>query len=50
MLAEVAEAQADVICIQELNHYEDLLKQLRPLGYEGSFLPKHCSPAARWAH
>lgn len=47
VLAEVAESNADIICIQELNHYEELLKQLQKLGYEGTFLPKNCSPAAR---
>jgi nocturnin len=47
VMAEVAESSADIICIQELNHYDQLLSQLRPLGYEGTFLPKNCSPAAR---
>jgi len=48
MLAEVAESEADIICIQELNHFKQLHHQLEPLGYLGTFLAKQCSPANKY--
>lgn len=79
LLSELQEANADIVCMQELNHFgryhpfydgdgdvdmitiadidkifcerstDDLKQHLEPLGYQAAgFLPKHCSPAARY--
>jgi len=48
ILAELQEADADVICLQEVNRYEDLASVLRTAGYEGFFFPKLMSPAAKY--
>eukprot|EP00198_Chlamydomonas_reinhardtii_P008981 XP_001698318.1 predicted protein [Chlamydomonas reinhardtii] len=42
------EANADIICLQELNHFEDLSQVLKELGYEGAFREKHASPALKY--
>lgn len=31
-----------------MNHFDELLTLLEPLGYHGHFLPKSCSPAERY--
>lgn len=82
IVSELEEADADIICVQELNKYgewspvalvgtcslhqyalknfiihayhelnplaEELQQHLASRGYQGCFLPKHCSPAARY--
>ncbi|KAG2428755.1 hypothetical protein HXX76_011457 [Chlamydomonas incerta] len=44
------EANADIICLQELNHFEDLSQVLKELGYEGAFREKHASPALKYEY
>jgi len=44
MLEEVARHDADVVCLQEVDHFEFLRKSLSALGYEGRFFPKPDSP------
>jgi nocturnin len=44
MLEEIARHDADVICLQEVDHFEFLRKSLSALGYEGRFFPKPDSP------
>ncbi len=44
MLEEIARHDADVVCLQEVDHFEFLRKSLAPLGYEGRFVPKPDSP------
>lgn len=48
VMQEIKESEADVICLQEVNHYDQLSSLLEQHGYSGLFLPKHCSPAERY--
>ncbi|MEW5315644.1 MAG: hypothetical protein WDW38_007057 [Sanguina aurantia] len=48
VLAEIVESGAELICLQELNHYGELLAALEPLGYAGAFLAKSYSAAERY--
>eukprot|EP00927_Polykrikos_kofoidii_P006724 TRINITY_DN12717_c1_g1_i2.p1 TRINITY_DN12717_c1_g1~~TRINITY_DN12717_c1_g1_i2.p1 ORF type:complete len:469 (+),score=93.23 TRINITY_DN12717_c1_g1_i2:93-1499(+) len=42
LLAEVARTYPDVLCAQELNHFEDFWKErLDAMGYEGIFAPRY---------
>ncbi|KAG2449617.1 hypothetical protein HYH02_005150 [Chlamydomonas schloesseri] len=50
LLQEIMEANADIICLQELNHFEDLAQVLKELGYEGAFREKHASPALKYEY
>jgi nocturnin len=48
LLAEVDAAGADVVCLQECNHYDDhWAPAMAARGYEGAFWAKPGSPAAR---
>lgn len=44
MLEEIARHDADVICLQEVDHFRFLKKSLAALGYAGHFTPKPDSP------
>lgn len=44
MLEEIARHNADVICLQEIDHFNFLRKSLAALGYVGHFTPKPDSP------
>ena len=44
MLEEIARHNADVICLQEVDHFSFLRKSLASLGYTGHFTPKPDSP------
>jgi nocturnin len=44
MLEEIARHDADVICLQEVDHFRFLRKSLSALGYAGHFFPKPDSP------
>lgn len=44
----VAASGADVLCLQEVNHFEELQEALGPLGYEGFFAAKSRSPATKF--
>lgn len=44
MLEEIVRHDADVICLQEVDHFRFFLKSLAPLGYHGHFFPKPDSP------
>eukprot|EP00243_Klebsormidium_subtile_P010882 TRINITY_DN5960_c0_g1_i1.p1 TRINITY_DN5960_c0_g1~~TRINITY_DN5960_c0_g1_i1.p1 ORF type:complete len:339 (+),score=33.97 TRINITY_DN5960_c0_g1_i1:172-1188(+) len=51
LLRELEEAGADVICLQEVNHFDDcFLPKLEKLGYSGRFQPKILSPSARFGY
>ncbi|CAL5221334.1 g3509 [Coccomyxa viridis] len=51
ILQEIVESQADLICLQEVNRYEDFFKpSLERLGYRGIFWPKACSPAEQYGY
>ena len=41
---EIARHNADVICLQEVDHFMFLRKSLASLGYVGHFTPKPDSP------
>ncbi|KAG6542437.1 hypothetical protein Mapa_016127 [Marchantia paleacea] len=42
-------ASADVVCMQEVNHFEDFfLPHLRDHGYDGTFVAKKFSPALKY--
>jgi len=47
ILREILDAQADVVCLQEVNFYERVLAEVGPMGFDGVFLEKQDSPAAR---
>lgn len=48
LLAEVDAAGADVVCLQECNHYDNFWSvEMAKRGYEGAFWAKPGSPAAR---
>ncbi len=44
MVEEIARHDADVICLQEVDHFRFLRKSLATLGYVGHFTPKPDSP------
>ena len=45
LIDEVKRYEADVICLQEVDHYYDFfLPELRRLGYDGLYAPKPISP------
>jgi len=44
MLEEIVRHNADVICLQEVDHFNFLRKSLAALGYVGHFTPKPDSP------
>ncbi|KAK9844188.1 hypothetical protein WJX81_007520 [Elliptochloris bilobata] len=49
LLAEVLEADADLVFLQECNRYSDFFEpELRVRGYAGCFWPKPCSPAEQY--
>ncbi|CAM6103382.1 unnamed protein product [Calypogeia fissa] len=49
LLNKILEASADIVCLQELNHYDDyFLPQLQQHGYQGIFKPKIFSPAVKY--
>ncbi|GIL78062.1 hypothetical protein Vretimale_7471 [Volvox reticuliferus] len=48
LLQEILEANADIICLQELNHFDELSQVLSSLGYDGAFREKHASPALKY--
>jgi mRNA deadenylase 3'-5' endonuclease subunit Ccr4 len=49
LLNKILEASADIVCLQELNHYDDyFLPELRQHGYLGLFKPKKHSPAMKY--
>ena len=48
LLQEIQESGADIICLQELNHFEELCVLLESNGYTGAFFPKYCSPAEKY--
>jgi len=47
ILEEIRGADADVVCMQEVNHFDDLLAALSGDGFSGVFCPKGKSPATR---
>ena len=44
MIEEIARHNADVICLQEIDHFNFFRKALATLGYVGHFTPKPDSP------
>ncbi|KXZ50586.1 hypothetical protein GPECTOR_16g761 [Gonium pectorale] len=50
LLQEILEANADIICLQELNHFDELRQVLAELGYDGAFREKHASPALKYEY
>jgi len=44
MIEEIAQHNADVICLQEIDHFNFFRKALATLGYVGHFTPKPDSP------
>ena len=44
MIEEIARHNADVICLQEIDHFSFFRKALATLGYVGHFTPKPDSP------
>ena len=44
MLEEILTIDADVICLQEVDHFPFLKSVLKAIGYEGTFFPKPDSP------
>ncbi|GAX79232.1 hypothetical protein CEUSTIGMA_g6672.t1 [Chlamydomonas eustigma] len=50
IIEELKEAQADIICLQEVNRYEELEHHLGLLGYQGCFLAKISSPCERYMY
>lgn len=49
ILSEIQEADADVICLQEVNKYDDFFRPaLEKAGYESYYLPKLNSPATKY--
>ncbi|KAG2495540.1 hypothetical protein HYH03_006483 [Edaphochlamys debaryana] len=50
LLQELLEADADIICLQELNHFDELRQALGELGYDGAFREKHASPALKYEY
>ena len=44
MIEEIARHNADVICLQEIDHFSFFRKTLATLGYVGHFTPKPDSP------
>lgn len=51
LLAEITAADADIVCLQECNHFEDCFEpELARLGYAGHFVAKLHSPAQQYGH
>lgn len=51
ILRELALANADIICLQEVNHFDDWLQpELAKHGYVGSFWPKAHSPCRDYGY
>mmetsp|Transcript_7873 Transcript_7873/g.15341 ORF Transcript_7873/g.15341 Transcript_7873/m.15341 type:complete len:436 (-) Transcript_7873:124-1431(-) len=48
ILKEIISSEADIICLQEVNHFEDLRIHLKQLDYCGTFLPKNNSPSEKY--
>jgi len=49
LLRTLTEASADVVCLQEVNRFDDwFLPHMRKLGYDGYFCPKPASPCERY--
>lgn len=48
VLEEILASRADVACLQEVNHFDDLAAALAPVGYTGFFHPKPGSPCERY--
>jgi len=49
ILTEIQEADADLICLQEVNKYEDFfLPAMKEAGYGSFYLPKQNSPALKY--
>lgn len=49
LMQEILESQADIICLQEVNHYGDFfLPLMEKQGYCGAFFCKPCSPAEQY--
>eukprot|EP00210_Caulerpa_lentillifera_P002961 g2827.t1 len=49
ILSEIQEADADVICLQEVNKYDDFFRPaLEKAGYQSYYLPKLNSPATKY--
>ena len=44
MLEEIVRHRPDVVCLQEVDHFQFLQRSLAPLGFQGLFLPKPDSP------
>lgn len=44
MLEEIVRHNADVVCLQEIDHFRFFRKSLAALGYTGHFTPKPDSP------
>ena len=49
MIEEIAQHNADVICLQEIDHFNFFRKALATLGYVGHFTPKPDSPCLNLA-
>lgn len=51
ILKTVTEANADVVCLQEVNRYEDwFLPHMQEMGYDGRFCAKPASPCERYGY
>ncbi|BBN16604.1 nocturnin [Marchantia polymorpha subsp. ruderalis] len=49
LVGAIVGASADVVCLQEVNHFEDFfLPELRQRGYDGTFVAKKLSPALQY--
>ncbi|KAL3679987.1 hypothetical protein R1sor_022943 [Riccia sorocarpa] len=49
VLDEIVKSGADLVCLQEVNHFSDfLLPRLAEHGYDGIFKPKRFSPASNY--
>lgn len=44
ILAEIIEHSPDVICLQEVDHFQFISKALRSVGFDGTYFPKPDSP------
>lgn len=50
LIQEILESQADIICLQEVNHFDQIYTALQPLGYAGGAFLKNPSPATRYGY
>jgi len=49
VLAAASAWDADIVCVQELNHFEDFMQpEMKKKGYSGSFIAKLASPASKF--